>query len=189
MKTHGAFFAVGVLALILAVPGFAQDASKKGIAKEDAALLSFGKVIEAAAQEKLDWKNPHQVTAYAVWMCRQGKSKELVKEMGHVEKDAELGKALLSFIGAIGPDLERYKNKELYLRFHGYSPGKDTSVWYYWLTDKAGKNLEHSPWVSTHRSQRTQRCALTGIFLHDPDIKGSPGRMPEGLVTSSDKEK
>ena len=189
MKTHGTFFLAGLLALSVAFSGPAQDVPKNKVAKEDMPHLSFGKAVEAAAQEKLDWKNPHQVTAYAVWMCRQGKTNDLIKEMGHVQEDVELGKALLSFIKEFGPDLERYKNKEVYLKFHGYFLDKDTSVWYYWLTDKAGKNLEHSPWVSTRRSQRTQRCALTGIFLHDPDIKDSPGPMPKGLVTSLEKEK
>ena len=189
MKTHGIFCLAGLIGLSMTLSGPAQDVSRDKVAKEDTPYLSFGKVVEAAAQKKLDWKDPHQVTAYAVWMCRQGRTIELIKEMGHVQEDVELGKVLLSFIKEFGPGLERYKNKAVYLKFHGYFLGEDTSIWYYWLTDQSGRNLEDSPWVSTRRSERTQRCALTGIFLYDRDIKNSPGPMPEGLVTSLEKEK
>jgi serine/threonine protein kinase len=167
----------------------AKDTPKSKVRKQDVPHLTFGKVIQAAAQQKLDWKNPHDVTAYAVWMCCQGKSKDLVKQMGYVQEDADLGESVLSSIKTlVGPDLERYKGKEVYLKFHGYYLGTHTSLWYYWLTDKMGKNLEHSPWVFTHRSHRTQHCALTGLFLTDPENKGSPGPMPYGLVTALEKE-
>ena len=169
-------------------PAVDPVASKSKIGKEDTAYLSFGKVVETPTREKLDWKNPHHATAYAVWMCRQGKMKDLIKEMGHVQEDAELGKAFLAYITEFGSDLERYTSKEVYLKFHGCVLDKDTSIWYYWLTDKAGKNLEHSPWVSTHRSLRTQQSALTGIFLYDPDIRDPPGPMPKGLITTLDIE-
>lgn len=167
------------------LPNTQESAAAKGkIAKSDEALLTFGKVIDAVARDKVDWKHPHQVTVHAVEMCRQGKTTDLIKEMGHVQEDVELGKALLTFIKEFGPDLERYKDQEIRVKFHGYFLDKDTSVWYYWLTDNAGRSLEGSPWVSTRRSLRTERCALTGIFLRDPDIKDSPGPMPKGLVTS-----
>jgi len=185
MTTYAALLAAALPAFLL-VPPFASDAPNTKVAKEDMAYLSFGKVIKAAAQERLDWKSPHQVTAHAVWMCSHGKSRDLIEAMGHVQEDAQLGEAFLDYIAEFGPDLERYKDKEVYLRFHGYVLTGDTSIWYYWLTDRAGNNLEHSPWVSTRRSRRTGRCAMTGIFPHDPDIEGSPGPMPDGLVTSRD---
>jgi hypothetical protein len=122
-------------------------------------------------------------------MCRDGRSKALIEEMGHVQEDAELGKALLTFVKEFGPDLERHRGKELYLKFHGYFLDKDTSVWYYWLTDKAGLPLADSPWVSSRRSLRSERSALTGIFLRETDIKDSPGSMPQGLTTALDPGK
>ncbi len=160
----------------------AADAPKSKVAVSDTEHLAFGHIVEASTKEKPDWKNPHSATAYAIGMCRDGRTKDLIAEMGHVQEDAELGKALLTFVKEFGPDLERYKGKAVYLKFHGYFLDKDTSIWYYWLTDKTGAALEDSPWVSSRRSLRTQRCALTGIFLRDPDIKGSPGPMPKGLI-------
>jgi hypothetical protein len=36
---------------------------------------------------------------------------------------------------------------------------------------------------------RSGRCALTGIFLRDPDVKDSPGPMPKGIVCLADTGK
>ncbi len=101
--------------------------------------------------------------------------------MGHVQDDKELGKALLAFVKEFGPDLERYKHEQVYVKFHGYSLSNDTSIWYYWLTDEEGKSLKHRPWVSSRRSLRSRQCALTGIFLFDSE-KSPPGPMPKGLI-------
>ena len=160
----------------------AADKPIHKIDPSDVIHLAFGKITEASGTVKPDWRDPHQVSAYAVGMCRQGKTKELMKEMMHVQEDPELGKALLSFVSEFGPDLERYQAKALYLRFHGYSLSKDTSTWYYWLTDRTGEKLKDSPWVSSRRSIKSHRCALTGIFLSDPNIKDAPGPMPKGLI-------
>ena len=108
MRRAIGFLTVGILVLFVGLPSLAQDIPESKAAKDDVAFLTFGKVIEAVTQNRVDWKNPHQVTAHAVRMACQGKTKELIKEMGHVQDDAELGKALLRFIENFGPDLERY---------------------------------------------------------------------------------
>ena len=60
MKTYCASFTAGLLTLLVGFSGLAQDAPKSKVAKEDSAHLSFGKVVETATQEKLDWKNPYR---------------------------------------------------------------------------------------------------------------------------------
>jgi len=105
--------------------------------------------------------------------------------MGHVEKDADLGKAFLTFLDVFCPDLERFKNKDIHLKFHGYFENEPTTVWYYYLVDAKGKRIEHDSWLSVHRSRANGQCALTGIFLYEPD-EGTPS-MPKYLITSKDQ--
>jgi hypothetical protein len=148
----------------------------------DSVYLNFGKIFKVAVPRPLSFSNPHDVAQYAVYRCSQGETKQLLAEMEHVEKDIALGKAFITFIREFGPDLERYKGKPIYLKFHGYFINQPTTVWYYYLVDEKGNHLEHDPWISIHRSRSTGMCALTGIFLYEPE-DGTPS-MPKGLITS-----
>ncbi len=169
---------------------FADDVPKSKVAASDAAYLAFGKIIEASGAAKPDWEDPHQVAAYAVGMCRQGNTKGLIKEMGHVQEDADLGKSLLTFVSEFGPDLQRYKDKDVFLEFHGYSLSTDTSIWYYWLTDKSGKVLEDSPWVSAPLVEVASLCADGYLPTRSgqqgrsrSDAQGTHRRTGRGQVT------
>ncbi len=152
------------------------------IDQNDLPFLKFGSVLAARSPEALDFTNPHHVARHAIFKCRQGRTEQLLAEMGHVEEDPDLGKAFITFLGEFGPDLEQFKDRDLHLKFHGYDLKEATSVWYYYLVTADGTLLEHKPWVSVHRSRTSGKCALTGIFLHDPELPESP--MPDELVTS-----
>lgn len=151
----------------------------------DSAYLTFGKIFRAESPSSLSFSNPHQVAQYAFFRCSNGQTKQLLREMGHVETDSDLGKAFLTFLGDFGPGLERFKGQTIYLQFQGYAVNKTTTVWYYYLVNKAGTHLPHDPWISVHRSSSTGQCALTGIFLYDPK-DGTPP-MPKDLITSNAK--
>lgn len=159
-----------------------------GVDPKDRKLLAFKRLYPVKDYSPLDFTNPHHVAAYAVWKGSQGKTKELLAEMPYVEKDEGLGKAFVTFLEVFGPDLEQFKNTKISLKFEGYALNKDTSVWYYYIVTPESKLLKHSPWVSVHRSRTTGRCALTGIFLYDPnDRKNSePPKMPDKLIRSSE---
>jgi hypothetical protein len=79
-----------ILLLVGSTAAIADDLPKSKVAVNDAMHLAFGKIVETSVREKPDWKDPHRATAYAVGMCRDGKTKDLIKEMGHVQEDAEL---------------------------------------------------------------------------------------------------
>jgi len=135
----------------------------------DKVYISFGKVFQVKDYPNIELINPHEVTAYSVWKCSQGQTKDMLSQIPHVEKDYELGKALTSFIEMSGPDLEKYRDIPLSIKFEGYWLNDDSSVWYYYLTDPNGICFPHKPWISSHRSRTTHKCALTGIFLYDPN--------------------
>ena len=153
----------------------------------DSVYLTFGKIFRVESIPAISFSNPHQVAQYAFFRCSHGQTKRLLREMGHVESDADLGKAFRTFLDEFGPDLEQFKGQTIYLKFHGYFMNKATSVWYYYLVNKDGLHLPHDPWISVQRSTRTGRCALTGIFLYDPK-DGTPP-MPKNLITSNDQIK
>lgn len=157
------------------------------IDSKDRSFLTFGKYFEVKEHSSLDFLNPHEVAAHAVWMSSQGQAKELLLQMPHVETDLGLGEAFVTFLKVFGPDLEQFRNDSLKLKFHAYTLNDDTSVWYYYLFNVDGCQLEHTPWVSLHRSRSTGRCALTGIFLYDPEI-GEPGAIPSGLITTLESD-
>lgn len=154
------------------------------INRNDLPFLKFGSVFAAKSPEALDFTNPHHVARHAVFKCSQGKTEQLLAEMGHVDEDPDLGKAFITFVREFGPDLEEFKDRDLHLKFHGYDLKEPTSVWYYYLVSADGTLFEHRPWVSVHRSRTSGKCALTGIFLHDPELPETP--LPDGLVTSLD---
>ena len=155
------------------------------INRNDLPFLKFGSVFTATSPEAVDFTNPHHVARHAVFKCSQGETEQLLAEMGHVEEDPDLGKAFVTFLREFGPDLEQFKDRDLHLKFYGYVLNDPTSVWYYYFVTADGTLLEHKPWVSVHRSRRSGKCALTGIFLHDPELPETP--MPDGLVTSLDE--
>jgi hypothetical protein len=147
----------------------------------DSDYFSFGKILKVERLASLDLENPHQVAQYSIYLFKEGETERVIKGIGHVEKDIELGRSFNTFVREFGPDLERFKGKSLYLKFEGYREGKDTSVWYY-LVNARGKRLIRGSWISLHRSKTDGRCALTGIFLNTPDNEIS--RMPKGLKRS-----
>ena len=147
-----------------------------------AQYFSFGAILRVEKPEALDKTNPHHIAQYSVHLCKQGQTSKMIQEIGHVETDTELGEAFLTFFKEFGLDLERFNNRDLGLKFHGYKAGKETTVWYYYLSDPQGRLLDRKPWISLHRSNRDKRCALTGIFLNLPGEEESP--MPDGLKTS-----
>jgi hypothetical protein len=149
----------------------------------DSEYLTFGKIFKVEDPPQMSFFNPHKVAQYAFFSCSQGKTNELLIEMAHVEKDIKLGRAFITYIQEFGQDLERYKDETIYLKFHGYMKNKTTTVWYYYLTDEKGQNFEYSPWISLHRSTKTGRCALTGIFLvYDDEYFDTT--MPNDIITS-----
>ncbi len=149
----------------------------------DREYIVFGATFPIKNYLSLDLTNPHKVTAYAIWKCRQGQTDDLLLQVPHVEKKDELGKALTTYVEMLGPDLEQYRNVELAIKFEGYRLDEDTSVWYYHLTKPDGVSLQHQPWVSSHRSRTTRKCALTGIFLYDPNEEINDP-LPEGIIRS-----
>ncbi|MCX5727221.1 MAG: hypothetical protein NT030_08730, partial [Candidatus Saganbacteria bacterium] len=142
----------------------------------------FGNILVAEKPNNLSQNNPHQVAQYSIYLCKEGNTAKAIKIFGHVEKDARLGEDFLAFISEFGPDLESYKGKPLFLKFHGYSSGDATSVWYYYLVDRKGNNLLNNSWISIHRSRTNRKCALTGIFLNLPGE--AVWKMPRNLQTS-----
>ena len=118
--------------LLIAVLCLAQAQT----ATPDSVYLTFGKVFRAESIPAISFSNPHQVAQYAFFRCSHGQTKQLLREMGHVESDADLGKAFLTFLQEFGPDFERFKGETIYLKFHGYFVNKATSVWYYYLVNK-----------------------------------------------------
>jgi len=160
-----------------------EDSKIATIDPNDKDYISFGAIFPVKDYPSLDLTNPHKVTAYTIWKCCQGHTEDLLLQVPHVEKNDELGKALTSYIEMFGPDLEQFRNIELAIKFEGYRLDDDTSVWYYYLTDPNGVCLHHLPWVSSHRSRTTQRCALTGIFLYDPN-EGINDPLPNDIIKS-----
>ncbi len=163
------------------------ERSTPQVTHPDSEYLTFGKIFKVESPQPLSFDNPHQVAQHAFFRCSQGQTKQLLTEMGHVEKDEDLGKSFLTFLDVFCPDLERFKNKDVYLKFHGYFVNKPTTVWYYYLVDDKGKHIEHDSWISVHRSRANGQCALTGIFLYEPE-EGTPS-MPKNLITSKDEIK
>ena len=154
--------------------------SPKTLADSD--YFTFGRVFAAGQPAHASKTNPHIVAAHSVYLCMQGNTSAMVKMYGHVEPDEELGASFVTFLKEFGPDMEKYRGKEVHLKFHGYMAGKDTSVWYYYMTDAQGLPWDRTPWVSLHRSNVDKKCALTGIFLNLPEEDESP--MPDGLKTA-----
>lgn len=148
----------------------------------DADYFQFGRVIKVEQPGIFDRTDPHQIASYSVFLCQSGETKKLLEKFDHVEEDKALGDSFQTFVGEFGPDLEAFKDRTLYLKFHGYFDGKQTSVWYYYLTDRNGEPLARRPWVSLHRSKRDGRCALTGIFVNKPGEDAAD--MPKNLKTS-----
>ena len=160
-----------------------EDSQIVTIDPNDWEYIVFGAIFPVKDYPSLDITNPHEVTAYAVWKCCYGQTEDVLSQVPHIEKDDEFGKALITYIESFGPDLEQYRNVELAIKFEGYRLDEDTSVWYYHLTNLDGDLLQHQPWVSSHRSRATQRCALTGIFLYDPN-EGINNPLPDGIMKS-----
>jgi len=169
--------------LFIAISCLAQEQ----VRTPDSVYLTFGKIFRAESIPSPSFSNPHHIAQYAFFRCSNGQTKQLLREMGHVETDADLGKAFLTYVREFGPDLEQFKRQAIYLKFHGYFVNKTITVWYYYLVKKDGAHLAHDPWISVHRSNTTGQCALTGIFLYDPR-DGTP-TMPKNLITSNDNIK
>jgi hypothetical protein len=150
----------------------------------DAAYYQFGEKFAVQIPDDFSKYDPHQVAQYSVYLIKEGRTEELLKQIGHVEKDQALGNSFITFLREFGPDLERYKGKNISLKFEGVKEEQDTSVWYYYLVDEQGNTLDDKSWVSLHRSRVDGRCALTGIFLNLPEF-GEPDYMPEGLMKSN----
>jgi hypothetical protein len=149
---------------------------------DDSNYFNFGEIIAAEKPNNYSQYNPHQVAQYSIYLCKEGDTAKVIKKIGHVEKDAILGNSFLAFINEFGPDLERFKGKPLFLKFHGYKTGDDTSVWYYYLVDSKGNTLINNSFISLHRSRINHKCALTGIFLNLPGEKIV--EMPSNLQIS-----
>jgi hypothetical protein len=149
----------------------------------DSAFYQFGKTFPVEIPNNLDIHNPHKVAQYSVFLLEQGRTEELLKQIGHVEKDEQLGQSFITFLREFGPDLARYKDKNILLKFSGVNAGKDTSVWYYYLVDNKGNYLDDKSWISLHRSNTDGRCALTGIFLNLPEY-GEAVTMPGDILKS-----
>ena len=160
-----------------------DDSQTATIDPSDMEYISFGEVFPVKDYPSLELTNPHEVSAYAIWKCCQGQTEDLLSQVPHVEKDDQFGKALTTYVEMFGPDLEQYRNVSLAIKFEGYRLDDDSSVWYYHLTNPDGICLQHQPWVSSHRSRTTQRCALTGIFLYDPN-ENIIDPLPDGIVRS-----
>jgi hypothetical protein len=152
-------------------------------AQPDSTYYQFGKIFPVEMPKDLDIYNPHQVAQYSVLLLEQGRTEELLNQIGHVEKDAQLGQSFLTFLREFGPDLVRYKGKNIFLKFEGMHAGKDTSIWYYYLVDNKGNYLDDKSWISLHRSNADGRCALTGIFLNLPEF-GEAVTMPGDILKS-----
>jgi len=175
-----------VLALWLTVSCGRKDESAARDQRQpsaDSEYFSFGVILRVQQPESLDNTNPHHIAQYSVHLCKQGQTSKMVNEIGHVEADGELGRAFLSVLKEFGPDLERFKNTEMHLKFHGYNSTAKTSTWYYYLTNAEGKVLDRKPWISLHRSNQSKKCALTGIFPNLPGEEKTP--MPGGLKTAN----
>jgi hypothetical protein len=148
----------------------------------DSTYLQFKQLIKVETSATFDRTNPHQIASYSVSLCQNGATDKLLRELGHVEKDEKLGSAFTTYIREFGPELERFKDTQLYLKFEAYQDGSDTSVWYYYLVNSNAEHIEHKPWISIHRSKYDGSCSLTGIFLNDPGDEVV--EMPQGLKRS-----
>jgi len=151
----------------------------------DYKYFQFNAILKVEDPLNFDIHNPHTVAQYAFYTCKEGKTQSVIDNLGHIEKDKELGKSFLTFISVFGTDLEKYKGKEIWLKFHGYYEGKNDkpSVWYYYLADRFGKLIEKKSWISLHRSKFSGECALTGIFINTIDDTYSD--MPTNLKTTN----
>ena len=149
----------------------------------DSAFFQFGNTYPVEIPKDLDFHNPHHIAQYSVFLLEQGRTEELINQIGHVEEDKQLGQSFITFIREFGPDLARYKDKNVLLKFVGVHDGKDTSVWYYYLVDNEGNYLDDKSWISLHRSNINGRCALTGIFLNLPEF-GEEVIMPGDILKS-----
>ena len=162
-----------------------EDAPISTINEADLEYLSFGELIPVKDYLSLEPTNPHQVTAHAIWTCSQGQTEALLLEFAHVESNEQAGQILTTYLETFGPDLERFKNVPLAIKLEGYRLNEDSSVWYYYLTSPDGVCLPDQPWVSSHRSRTTQKCALTGIFLPEPG-ENTITPLPDGIVRTLD---
>lgn len=144
----------------------------------DSAFWSFGPDFPAAVPAGLDATNPHQVAQAAVALCRDGRTDRVLADFPQVEPDSAAGAALETFVEVFCSDLQQYRGCLLSLRFAGVRDGDGVSVWYYYLLDARGEVPPDSSWVSTHRSKRTGRVALTGIFLNSA---GEVTRLPADI--------
>ena len=167
---------------------YSDDPSTSTIDPNDKAYVTFGKVFPVKDYSPLDLTNPHEVTAYSIWKCSQGRTVELLSQISHVEEEEEYGKSFVSYVEMFGPDLVQYINTPLAIKFEGYRLDDDTSVWYYKLTNPSGIPLQHQPWVSSHRSRTTGNCALTGIFLYDPNEEDNFNSIPDNIVRAVKSE-
>jgi hypothetical protein len=159
----------------------ASDSSSAQVNQADVAYLEFGKVIRAETTTAFDrTNNLHTVAAHAVARCAAGQVSELLEEMPQVETDVDTGSALATFVSEFCPNLTRYDDRTLYLRFEGYRASPTTTDWYYYIVDQTGTQLEGNPWVSLHRSRVTQQTALTGILLPTPGEPQPP--LPTDLL-------
>jgi len=151
----------------------------KAAFQPESTYVEANQLIKVERPNVLDRTNPHQVAGFSVELCRSGATKQLVQELSHVEANQDLGRAFITFINEFGPDLERFKDVDLFLKFEGYKDGSNTSVWYYYLVNSNAGQIEHRPWISVHRSKHDGNCALTGIFLNDSD---EVTEMPPDLI-------
>lgn len=150
----------------------------------DSSFFEFGKAFSISRSASVDETNPNSYVAYAVGLCREGQTAELIRDSEVAYAELRLGSSLETFIREFGPDLERYRDTAMSLTLAGYREDNDETLWYYLLTTLAGEPLAGRPWVSARRIQRTGLVAFTGIFLPED---GKPAEnLPTGLKTSRD---
>lgn len=152
-----------------------KDSARKNTAHADQDFLTFGVLLKVEAPSEFSQTNPHHVAQKSVFLCSQGQTNILL------DNDSFPAEYKM-YIQEFGPDLERFHNQELSLRFHGYRRDSEYSLWYYYLLGPDGKQPPGKPWILLYRSKSDKRCALTGIFMN---TDGEIISMPQDLITEA----
>ena len=151
---------------------------------QDSSFFEFGKAFPISRAASVDRTNPNTYVAYALWLCKEGKTAELIQNSEQSYAELRTGPAFAHFVREFGPELERYRNARISATLAGFMADEDETIWYYTLTSATGEPLEGHPWVSARRVRSAGLVALTGIFL--PEDGKQTEDMPPGLRTSRD---
>lgn len=152
------------------------------VVEPDEAYYQFGMVLPVPAPDDLWRVDPHSVAVYSVQLCRQGDTARLLQQLPYVEADPTVGQTWARFVELFGSDLERYRDRNIALRFVGVRQNQEISIWYYALIDDQGEPLDDHSWITVHRSKADGRCALAGVYVNQ--FGEQPVYMPEDLITS-----